>query len=71
MDFDRSCSLFTKMCSTHGICDINWQRRTVKYSEARALIQYKDAVLPVKEIPLCRYDGRKIVLSPQWDFLYW
>ena len=36
-----------------------------------ALIQYQDIILPVQEIPLWRQDGRKIVLSPQWDFLYW
>ena len=58
---------------------VNWSKQIlmVFYQEsshntnARALIQYKDVVLPVKEIPLWRYDGRKIVLSPQWDFLYW
>ena len=37
----------------------------------RAVIQYKYVDLPVQETPLWRQDGRKIVLSPQWDFLYW
>ena len=31
----------------------------------------KDVILAVSEIPLWIYDGPKIVLSPQWDFLYW
>ena len=31
----------------------------------------KMPISPVLEIPLWRYDGHKIVLSPQWDFLYW
>ena len=32
-------------------------------------IQYEDAVLPVKEIPMWRLDGRKIALPP--EFLFW
>ena len=36
----------------------------------RDLTQYKD-VLPVKEIALWRYDGRKIILYPQWNVLFW
>ena len=36
----------------------------------RALIQYKDVILPVKEIPLWRSDGHEIILSPQWEYLY-
>ena len=37
------------------------------------LIRYKDVILSlsVQEIPLWKYDGHKIVLSPQWCFLYW
>ena len=35
------------------------------------LIQYKDAILPVKEFPLWREDDLTRVLSPQWDFLNW
>ena len=35
-----------------------------------ALIQYTDAILPVSEILLWGYDGRKIVSSPQCYFLY-
>ena len=34
------------------------------------LIQHEDVVLPAKEIPLWRSDGRKIVLFPKWEFLY-
>ena len=30
----------------------------------RALIQYKDVILLVQEIPLWKWDGRKIVLTP-------
>ena len=43
----------------------------------RALIQYKYVILPVLEIPLWRYDGRKIVLSNGISYtgkithLYW
>ena len=34
------------------------------YMATRAVIQYKYAILPVKEIPLWRLDGRKIVSFP-------
>ena len=40
-------------------------------SDTCGLNQYKDAILPVKEIPLWRYDDLTTVLSLQWDFLYW
>ena len=33
--------------------------------------QYKDAILPAKEIPVWRSYSHKIVLFAQWDFLYW
>ena len=46
----------------HKSCHLN---------EVWALIQYKDVILPVKKIPLWRKDGRNIVLSSKWDFLYW
>ena len=43
----------------------------VNINKTWALIQYEDVILPVQEIPLWIKDGYKIVLSPQWDFLYW
>ena len=33
--------------------------------------QYKDDVLPVQEIPMCRSDVFMNMLSVQQDFLYW
>ena len=37
----------------------------------RALIHFKDAMLSVLEIPFWLKDSRKIISSPQRDFLYW
>ena len=35
-----------------------------------ALIQYNNIALSVEQIPLWRWNGRKVVLFPQWGFLY-
>ena len=35
----------------------------------KGLIQYKDAILPVSEIPLWGQDELMTILSLQWDFL--
>ena len=46
-----------------------WERITWRASWSQ--IQYGNVILSVHEILLWRWDGHKVVLSPQWFFLYW
>ena len=47
-------------------------RRLIRqFIEVWGLIQYEDAVLPVKEFPFWIQDDLTTDLYPQWVFLYW
>ena len=52
---------------------ITWTElwKYIYIQEIWGLIQYEDIVPRVYKIPLWRKDSLKIILSPQWEFLYW
>ena len=65
----RCCNVMTQSPSHHHTnCVFAGVVLSVR---ASGVIQYKGAILPVYEIPLCRLDDLATVLSPQWASLCW